>query len=223
MIKFENVIKKYEHDVTALDNINVHIEKGEFVFLVGPSGSGKSTFLKLVLKEEVPTSGNVFVDGKNLNGIKAIDIPFLRRKVGSVFQDFRLLYDKTVYENIVLALRLIGASDREIKNQVAAVLNMVGLKGKEKFYPNQLSGGEQQRVGLARALVTRPPILIADEPTGNLDEKTAEEIMSILYEVNLRGTTVLVVTHNENIVQKAHKRVIALLDGKITLDTKEVK
>ena len=223
MIKFENVIKKYEHDVTALDNINVHIEKGEFVFLVGPSGSGKSTFLKLVLKEEVPTSGNVFVDGKNLNGIKAKDIPFLRRKVGSVFQDFRLLYDKTVYENIVLALRLIGASDREIKNQVAAVLNMVGLKGKEKFYPNQLSGGEQQRVGLARALVTRPPILIADEPTGNLDEKTAEEIMSILYEVNLRGTTVLVVTHNENIVQKAHKRVIALLDGKITLDTKEVK
>lgn len=223
MIKFENVIKKYEHDVTALDNINVHIEKGEFVFLVGPSGSGKSTFLKLVLKEEVPTSGNVFVDGKNLNGIKAKDIPFLRRKVGSVFQDFRLLYDKTVYENIVLALRVIGASDREIKNQVAAVLNMVGLKGKEKFYPNQLSGGEQQRVGLARALVTRPPILIADEPTGNLDEKTAEEIMSILYEVNLRGTTVLVVTHNENIVQKAHKRVIALLDGKITLDTKEVK
>lgn len=223
MIKFENVIKKYEHDVTALDNINVHIEKGEFVFLVGPSGSGKSTFLKLVLKEEVPTSGNVFVDGKNLNGIKAKDIPFLRRKVGSVFQDFRLLYDKTVYENIVLALRVIGASDREIKNQVAAVLNMVGLKGKEKFYPNQLSGGEQQRVGLARALVTRPPILIADEPTGNLDEKTAEEIMSILYEVNLRGTTVLVVTHNENIVQKAHKRVITLLDGKITLDTKEVK
>lgn len=223
MIKFENVIKKYEHDVTALDNINVHIEKGEFVFLVGPSGSGKSTFLKLVLKEEVPTSGSVFVDGKNLSGIKAKDIPFLRRKVGSVFQDFRLLYDKTVYENIVLALRVIGASDREIKNQVAAVLNMVGLKGKEKFYPNQLSGGEQQRVGLARALVTRPPILIADEPTGNLDEKTAEEIMSILYEVNLRGTTVLVVTHNENIVQKAHKRVIALLDGKITLDTKEVK
>lgn len=223
MIKFDNVIKKYEHDVTALDNINVHIEKGEFVFLVGPSGSGKSTFLKLVLKEEVPTSGSVFVDGKNLSGIKAKDIPFLRRKVGSVFQDFRLLYDKTVYENIVLALRVIGASDREIKNQVAAVLNMVGLKGKEKFYPNQLSGGEQQRVGLARALVTRPPILIADEPTGNLDEKTAEEIMSILYEVNLRGTTVLVVTHNENIVQKAHKRVIALLDGKITLDTKEVK
>ena len=223
MIKFENVIKKYEHDVTALDNINVHIEKGEFVFLVGPSGSGKSTFLKLVLKEEVPTSGSVFVDGKNLSGIKAKDIPFLRRKVGSVFQDFRLLYDKTVYENIVLALRVIGASDREIKNQVAAVLNMVGLKGKEKFYPNQLSGGEQQRVGLARALVTRPPILIADEPTGNLDEKTAEEIMSILYEVNLRGTTVLVVTHNENIVQKADKRVIALLDGKITLDTKEVK
>ena len=223
MIKFENVIKKYEHDVTALDNINVHIEKGEFVFLVGPSGSGKSTFLKLVLKEEVPTSGSVFVDGKNLSGIKAKDIPFLRRKVGSVFQDFRLLYDKTVYENIVLALRVIGASDRELKNQVAAVINMVGLKGKEKFYPNQLSGGEQQRVGLARALVTRPPILIADEPTGNLDEKTAEEIMSILYEVNLRGTTVLVVTHNENIVQKAHKRVIALLDGKITLDTKEVK
>ena len=158
MIKFENVIKKYEHDVTALDNINVHIEKGEFVFLVGPSGSGKSTFFKLVFKEEVPTSGSVFVDGKNLSGIKAKDIPFLRRKVGSVFQDFRLLYDKTVYENIVLALRVIGASDREIKNQVAAVLNMVGLKGKEKFYPNQISGGEQQRVGLARALVTRPPI-----------------------------------------------------------------
>lgn len=223
MIKFENVVKKYEHDVTALDNISVHIEKGEFVFLVGPSGSGKSTFLKLVLKEEIPTSGNIYLDGHNLNAIKAKDVPYLRRKIGSVFQDFRLLYDKTVYENIVLALRVIGASDREIKNQVAAVLNMVGLKGKEDFFPNQLSGGEQQRVGLARALVTRPPILIADEPTGNLDEKTAEEIMKILYEVNVRGTTVLVVTHNESIVNKANKRVISLVEGQIILDTKEVK
>ena len=223
MIKFENVVKKYEHDVTALDNISVHIEKGEFVFLVGPSGSGKSTFLKLVLKEEIPTSGNIYLDGHNLNAIKAKDVPYLRRKIGSVFQDFRLLYDKTVYENIVLALRVIGASDREIKNQVAAVLNMVGLKGKEDYFPNQLSGGEQQRVGLARALVTRPPILIADEPTGNLDEKTAEEIMKILYEVNVRGTTVLVVTHNESIVNKANKRVISLVEGQIILDTKEVK
>jgi cell division transport system ATP-binding protein len=176
-----------------------------------------------MLKEEVPSEGTVIVNDRDLSTVKEREVPYVRRKVGCVFQDFRLLYDKTVYENIVLALRVIGASDREIKNQVAAVLNMVGLKGKEDFFPNQLSGGEQQRVGLARALVTRPPILIADEPTGNLDEKTAEEIMKILYEVNVRGTTVLVVTHNESIVNKANKRVISLVEGQIILDTKEVK
>lgn len=218
MIKFEGVTKSYNHGVIALSDINVDINNGEFVFLVGPSGSGKSTFLKLLLKEEVPSEGRVIVDGRDLATIKEKDVPYLRRKMGCVFQDFRLLYDKTVYENIVFALRVVEASSREIKTQVANVLEMVGLTGKEDAYPNQLSGGEQQRVGLARALVTRPPIVIADEPTGNLDDETAEGIMKILYEVNARGTTVLMVTHSKDIIAKSHKRVITLNRGQIISD-----
>ncbi|MBR5227715.1 MAG: cell division ATP-binding protein FtsE [Clostridia bacterium] len=220
MIEFQNVTKRYEHDVVALSDINVKIENGEFVFLVGPSGSGKSTFLKLLLKEEIPSDGTVYFDGVNLAGVREKDVPYVRRKMGCVFQDFRLLYDKTVYENIVLALRVIETSDREIKTQVAAVIDMVGLKGKENAYPNQLSGGEQQRVGLARALVTRPPVVIADEPTGNLDDETAQGIMNILYEVNNRGTTVLMVTHSKDIISRSNKRVITLQSGKIISDTK---
>lgn len=218
MIEFMNVSKKYDHNVAALDNVNIKIEKGEFVFLVGPSGSGKSTFLKLLIKEENSTGGKIIVDGKDVNKLKSKEIPFLRRKIGFVFQDFRLLYDRTVEENITFALRVIEANDREIKAQLKAVLEMVGLKGKEKCYPNQLSGGEQQRISLARALATKPPIIIADEPTGNLDPATANEIFKTLLEINSRGTTVIVVTHAKDIVDNLNKRVIALDKGKVVKD-----
>lgn len=218
MIEFVNIVKKYDHNVTAIDNVSMKIDKGEFVFLVGPSGSGKSTFLRLLIKEDEPTSGKILVDGKDITKLKKKEIPYLRRKIGFVFQDFRLLYDRTVEENIIFALRVIEASEREIKTQLKSVLQMVGLTGKEHYYPNQLSGGEQQRVALARALATKPPILIADEPTGNLDPKTAEEIFKTLQEINARGTTILVVTHARDIVNTMNKRVIALEHGKIVKD-----
>ena len=218
MIEFSSVTKKYDHGITALEEINVNIKKGEFVFLVGPSGSGKSTFLKLMIKEELPTSGKIVVDDIDLSKIKPKDVPYLRRKVGFVFQDFRLLYDRTVEENIEFALRVIEASEREIKTQLKSVLELVGLSGKEKFYPNQLSGGEQQRVALARALATKPPIIIADEPTGKLDPATADEIFNSLMEINARGTTIVVVTHAKDVVNKLNKRVIALDHGKIVKD-----
>lgn len=218
MIQFINVTKNYTHQVSALSNINLNIEKGEFVFLVGPSGSGKSTFLKLMIKEENVTSGKIIVDGKDLSKIKNKDIPYLRRKIGFVFQDFRLLYDRTVEENIEFALRVIESSEREIKTQIKSVLEMVGLTGKEKFYPNQLSGGEQQRISLARALAIKPNIIIADEPTGNLDPVTANEIFKTLLEINSRGTTILVVTHAKDIVNTLNKRVIALDHGRIVKD-----
>ena len=218
MIEFSSVTKKYDHGITALEEINVNIKKGEFVFLVGPSGSGKSTFLKLMIKVELPTSGKIVVDDIDLSKIKPKDVPYLRRKVGFVFQDFRLLYDRTVEENIEFALRVIEASEREIKTQLKSVLELVGLSGKEKFYPNQLSGGEQQRVALARALATKPPIIIADEPTGNLDPATADEIFNSLMEINARGTTIVVVTHAKDVVNKLNKRVIALDHGKIVKD-----
>ena len=218
MIQFVDVNKKYVHDVLALEDVNIEIEKGEFVFLVGPSGSGKSTFLKLMIKEEEPTTGKILIDGRDITNLKAKEIPFLRRKVGFVFQDFRLLYDRSVEENIIFALRVIECPEKEIKSRVESVLEMVGIKGKEKYYPNQLSGGEQQRVALARALVTKPPIIIADEPTGNLDPSTADEIFKTLLEINSRGTTVLVVTHAKDIVNKLNKRVIALEHGKVIKD-----
>lgn len=218
MIEFINVSKKYNHDVAALDNINIKIEKGEFVFLVGPSGSGKSTFLKLMVKEEDVTSGTVLVNNVNINKLKQKDIPYLRRKIGFVFQDFRLLYDRTVAENIIFALRVVEASEKDIKFQLKSVLELVGLSGKEDFYPNQLSGGEQQRISLARALATKPPIIIADEPTGNLDPKTADEIFKTLLDINARGTTILVVTHAKDIVDGLNKRVIALDHGKVVRD-----
>lgn len=218
MIEFLGVSKKYDHGVTALDNINLKIEKGEFVFLVGPSGSGKTTFLKLMIKEEDATSGKILIDSTDVTKMKQKEIPYLRRKIGFVFQDFRLLYDRTVAENITFALRVIEASEREIKNQLKSVLEMVGLSGKENFYPNQLSGGEQQRIALARALATKPPIIIADEPTGNLDPATADDIFKTLLEINSRGTTVIVVTHAKDVVNKISKRVIALDHGKIVKD-----
>ena len=209
MIQFINVSKRYNHDIIALDSVNVSVDKGEFVFLVGPSGSGKSTFLKLMIKEEEPTTGKILIDNKDIGRLKPKEVPFLRRKIGFVFQDFRLLYDRTVEENITFALRVIEASEREIKTQLKSVLEMVGMQGREKFYPNQLSGGEQQRIALARALATKPPIIIADEPTGNLDPNTAGEIFKTLIDINSRGTTVLVVTHDRNIVNQLNKRVKA--------------
>lgn len=218
MIEFVNVSKKYNHSIVALENVNVNIQKGEFVFLVGPSGSGKSTFLKLMIKEEEPSSGKILIDNKDIGKLKPKEIPFLRRKVGFVFQDFRLLYDRTVEENIIFALRVIEASEREIRAQLKSTLEMVGLVGKDKYYPNQLSGGEQQRVALARALATKPPILIADEPTGNLDPNTANDIFKTLLDINARGTTILVVTHARDIVNELNKRVIALDHGRIVKD-----
>ena len=218
MIQLINVSKRYDHGITALDAVNVNIEKGEFVFLVGPSGSGKSTFLKLMIKEEEPTSGKILIDNKDIGRIKPKEVPFLRRKIGFVFQDFRLLYDRTVEENIMFSLRVLECSEKEIKAQLKASLEMVGLVGKEKSYPNQLSGGEQQRVALARALATKPPIIIADEPTGNLDPNTAGEIFKTLLDINARGTTILVVTHDRNIVNQLGKRVIALDHGRVIKD-----
>lgn len=220
MIKFKNVTKEYDHGVVALDDFSVEIQDGEFVFLTGESGSGKSTFLKLMIKEEVPSNGEIIINGKELNKLKEREVPYIRRKIGCVYQDFRLLYDKTVYENILFALRVVEASEREIKKQIPIVIEQVGLKGREHSYPNQLSGGEQQRVGLARAMVTKPPIIIADEPTGNLDAVTAEGIMKILYDINKTGTTVIMVTHDKEIVAKSGKRVISLNKGRIISDTK---
>ena len=219
MIEFFSVNKKYVHDAVALENINIKIEDGEFVFLVGASGSGKSTFLKLLVQEENVTSGKIVVNEKDVTRLKRKDVPMLRRKIGFVFQDFRLLHDRTVEENIEFALRVINASDREIKKQTAEVLELVGIKGKEKCYPNELSGGEQQRVSLARALATKPTILIADEPTGNLDPKTADNIFETLLEINKRGTTIIVVTHAKDIVDKLGKRVIELSKGKMIRDS----
>ena len=219
MIEFFSVNKKYVQDSVALENINIKIEDGEFVFLVGTSGSGKSTFLKLLVKEEKATSGKIVVNEKDVTKLKRKEIPMLRRKIGFVFQDFRLLHDRTVQENIEFALRVINASDREIQKQTKEVLELVGISGKEKCYPNELSGGEQQRVSLARALATKPTILIADEPTGNLDPKTADNIFDTLLEINKRGTTVIVVTHAKDIVDKLGKRVIELSKGKIIRDS----
>ena len=220
MIELKGVTKIYKHNVRALDNVNIKIDKGEFVFLAGPSGSGKSTFLKLLLKEELPSDGIVCVNGTNLNNVSEKRVPYIRRKIGSVFQDFRLLYDRTVYENILLALRVVDASKEEIKVAIPKVLEQVGLKGKENFYPNSLSGGEQQRAALARAIVTKPLIVLADEPTGNLDDETAEGIMQLLYDINSNGTTVLVVTHDKRMIEKSGKRAVFLNEGKIVSDTK---
>lgn len=204
----------------ALRDINIRIEKGEFVFLVGPSGAGKSSLLRLLYREDVPTVGEVWVSGQNLNLLRPKDIPFLRRRIGVVFQDFenKILPYKTVFDNVAYALLVTEASRREINRRVPAVLEMVGLADKARFYPHQLSGGEKQRVVLARAMVNNPALLLADEPTGNLDPKTALEIMNLLNEINRRGTTVVVATHAEHIVNRFRKRVIALRDGVVVRD-----
>ena len=220
MIEFKNVNKTYPTGTIAVNNANFVIEKGEFAFLVGSSGSGKSTLIKLILKEEEPTSGNIIINGKDTTFIKQSRVPYLRRSMGVVFQDFRLLPDKTVYENVAFAMYIVKATPNHIRRQVPMLLSLVGLSGKAKVYPHELSGGEQQRVALARALVNNPSMIIADEPTGNLDPETAWDIMTLLNDINLRGTTVVVATHAKDIVDEMRKRVIKLESGNIISDKK---
>ncbi|MBB1553314.1 MAG: cell division ATP-binding protein FtsE [Clostridiales bacterium] len=220
MIEFKNVSKKYGTGTVAVDNANFTIEKGEFAFLIGDSGSGKSTMIKMMLKEEDPTSGNIIINGRDITKIKPSKVPYLRRSMGIVFQDFRLLPDKTVYDNVAFAMYVVRASQKHIKRQVPMVLSLVGLSQKAKMYPNELSGGEQQRVALARAIVNNPSMLIADEPTGNLDPNTAWDIMELLNDINLRGTTVVVATHAKDIVDRMNRRVIRIDHGNIVRDEK---
>lgn len=218
MIEFKNVSKVYVNDVLALSSINIEIEKGEFVFLVGPSGAGKSTFIKLLMKEIDPTSGSIILNDTDISTITRKQIPYYRRKIGMIFQDFRLIPTLNVYENVAFAMRIVEAGHREIRKRVPLVLSMVGLSGKHDAFPNQLSGGEQQRVAIARAIVNNPTILIADEPTGNLDPDTAHDIMTIMTDVNSAGTTVLMATHARNIVNNMKKRVIAIENGTLSRD-----
>lgn len=218
MITLENVSKAYAAGIPALNDVSLHIEQGEFVFVVGDSGSGKSTLIKLLLKELEPTDGNIVINNQQLGRIRHRDIPKFRRNIGVVFQDFRLLKDRNVYENVAFAQRVIGTPAKVMKRKVPAVLSMVGLAAKYKSFPKQISGGEQQRVAIARALVNEPKILLADEPTGNLDARNAWEIMKLLEEINQRGTTVLVVTHNLEIVKAMKKRVITMKKGVVVSD-----
>lgn len=219
MIEFQNVSKAYNNSkVFALSNVTLNIEKGEFVFLVGPSGAGKSTFIKLLLKELDPTNGNIFINDINITTLKRKEIPYYRRKIGVVFQDFRLIPTLNVYENVAFAMRVVEAPHREIRKKVPIVLSMVGLSNKFRAFPHQLSGGEQQRVSLARAIVNNPTLLIADEPTGNLDPDTALDIMETLNDINHAGTTILMATHAKEIVDKMRKRVIALEKGDVVRD-----
>ena len=221
MIILENVTKEYTSGTPALNGIDLRIEKGEFVFVVGNSGSGKSTLIKLLLKELDATSGKIYVNKKYLNKITRKRLPSLRRDIGVVFQDFRLLPDRNVYDNIAFAMKVVEAPSRIIRGRVLAMLSMVGLLDKYKSFPNELSAGEQQRVAIARALVNEPSILLCDEPTGNLDPENSWEIMKILDEINKRGTTVLVVTHNMEIVQAMKKRTITMNNGKIISDVEK--
>ena len=218
MIKLVIISKEYRNGVTALYDINMEIQKGEFVFLVGSSGAGKSTLIKLLLKEEGITRGRMYLDGADITRVPNRRIPYIRRKVGVVFQDFRLLPNKTVYENVAFAMEIIGARPREIRRRVPLILSMVDLSRKASSFPDQLSGGEQQRVSIARSIVNNPPVLIADEPTGNLDPDTADEIMKVLVDINNRGTTIVMATHARDIVNKMKKRVIALEDGRLVRD-----
>jgi len=220
MIEFKRVNKIYENGTAALKNINLNIEKGELLFLVGPSGSGKSTFIKLLIKEIIETSGSIFIAGRNISNLKNSRIPQLRRNIGCVFQDFKLLPNKTTFENVAFALEVIGRPGYEIKVQVPQALKLVGLHDKEKSYPHQLSGGEQQRISIARAFVNRPPILLADEPTGNIDPATSDGIMKILSRINLIGTTVVMATHDRSIVNSMRRRVVELEEGEIIRDQK---
>lgn len=218
MVELKKVSKKYSNGTVALRDINLKIEKGDFVFIVGSSGSGKSTLMKLLLKEEEVTEGEVFVIGHKVSSMTRDQVPYLRRSLGIVFQDFRLLPNKSVYENVAYAMHIVEAQPKEIRRQVPMVLALVGLSRKANVMPNELSGGEQQRVALARALVNNPALLIADEPTGNLDPETSMDIMKLLLEINQRGTTVIIATHEKTIVDQLKKRVVAIDKGSIVRD-----
>lgn len=218
MIEFNDVVKSYSVGTQALRGVSMQIEDGEFVYLVGPSGSGKSTIIKLITGELKPTSGTVHVNGYSLEKIRKRELPYMRRTVGVVFQDFRLIQDMTVYDNVAFAMRVVGARGKEIKSRVPYVLELVGLENKSRRHPKELSGGEQQRLAIARALVNNPSTIIADEPTGNLDPAKSIEIMSLLQEINNLGTTMLVVTHAQDLVQRFHNRVIAINDGLVVSD-----
>lgn len=219
MIEFRNVSKVYNNGTEALHNINLKVEKGEFVFIVGSSGAGKSTFLKLITCEERPNEGQVLIDGQDISHIRKGKIPYVRRKMGFVFQDFRLIDHMTVYDNVAFAMRVVGASPKAIKKRVPYILGLVGLQHKAKHYPTEMSGGERQRVGLARALVNNPSMIIADEPTGNIDPALSYEIVDLLSAINERGTTVLMVTHEHSLVKHFHKRIIQIHSGEIVADT----
>lgn len=218
MIHMRDVCKEYENGSVALKDINVDIEPGEFVFIVGPSGAGKSTFIRLLLREVLPSSGELYVSGKDVVNMAGNEVPFLRRKLGVIFQDFRLLPEKTVAENVAFAMQVIEAPRRTMQHSVNSVLDIVGLRPKYRSFPSQLSGGEQQRVAIARAIVNKPSIVIADEPTGNLDPSTSWEIMDIFRRINANGTTIVMATHDKNIVDTMKKRVIAIEDGRIVRD-----
>jgi len=218
MILLDRVTKTYNRRGPALDRVSLHVEPKEFVLIVGPSGAGKSTLFKLLTREEKPTSGKIIVGGIDYDRLKDKDIPLLRRKIGVVFQDFKLLLNKTVGENVAFALEIAGIPTNEIRHTVPKVLDVVGLKGKDKNYPLELSGGERQRVAIARAIVRQPKILIADEPTGNLDPKHAWDVIAVLEKINRFGTTVLLTTHNQEIVNKLRRRVVTIDDGKIASD-----
>lgn len=218
MIEMQNVYKKYPNGIIAANGLNVHIKQGEFVYVVGPSGAGKSTFIKMMYREEKATDGSIMVNGINLSKLKNSKIPYFRRQIGVVFQDFKLLPTLTVFENVAFALEVIEEQPKSIKKRVMDVLNLVGLKHKARMLPTELSGGEQQRVSIARSIVNRPRVMIADEPTGNLDPETSWEIMRIFEEINNRGTTVVMATHNREIVNAIRHRVIAIEGGKIVRD-----
>ena len=218
MIEFRNVSKVYNNGTEALHNINLKVEKGEFVFIVGSSGAGKSTFLKLITCEERPNEGQVLIDGQDISHIRKGKIPYVRRKMGLVFQDFRLIANKTVYDNLALAMRAVGASPKALRERIPYVLELVGLADKENRYPDELSGGEQQRVAIARALVNNPSTIVADEPTGNLDPARSLEIMTLLERINALGTTVIVVTHERGLVNHFNKRIILLHEGRVIGD-----
>jgi cell division transport system ATP-binding protein len=221
LIEFQNVGKTYRQQVVALQDVNIKINKGEFVFLVGPSGAGKSTFIKLLLHEEKATSGKIMMNDEDITKVSNRRIPLLRRSIGVIFQDFRLLPNKTVYENIAFAMEIVEAKTKDIRRQVPAVLGLVGLSDKAKKYPNELSGGEMQRVSIARSIINNPSIVIADEPTGNLDPDTAWDIMRVLRNINERGTTVIMATHAKDIVNVMEQRVIAIEKGSVIRDDKK--
>jgi len=218
MILLDRVTKNYNRRGTALKSISLHVEPKEFAIIVGPSGAGKSTLMKMMTREEKPTSGKIIVNGIDYETLKDHDIPYLRRKIGVVFQDFKLLANKTVFENVAFALEVVGASNKEIRYTVPKVLGIVGMSGKEDNYPSELSGGEKQRLAIARAVARQPKILLADEPTGNLDPKHAWDVIRVLEKINKYGTTVLLTTHNQDIVNKLKRRVISMKDGQIISD-----